>query len=282
METKDTPPRRRQHLWLVRYGLTHPGLVEGIGPYDSDLHDPVGTGHAAATGARLASGDGDPASVPTAIFSDPFLRCMRTADAICRAIHGPGRTGGEGAVRVHVEEGTTEWQVPSLLVDPRGVRTRPRTVAELAEMLPDTVDAAYASVNPQGPDRVAGGYPDEDGGDDVAPRFPETEPQLRARCAASLSRILATVEGGRSLAIVGHAPCLQYLALCLEGSATPAEASGLGPWSCGGVTRFSRPVGEDGAAAEAWSLDVYSDTEHMPGEYKEGTKGAWSLPSFQK
>lgn len=276
MSTEDpTAPPRRQHLWLVRYGLTHPGLVEGIGPYDSDLQDPVGTAHAAATGRRLANAA--PAeAVPTVVFSDPFLRCMRTADVVCKAINGAGGAGA--AARVRVEEGTTEWQVPSLLVDPQGVRTHPRTLAELAEMFPDTVDAAYASVNPQGPDRAAGSA--GGAGDDVAPRFPETEAQLRARMAASLAKMLDAVEGGRSLAVVGHAPCLQYLALELEGSATPAE-SGLGLWSCGGVTKFSRPVDEGGKATGKWTMEMYSDTEHMPGEYREGKKGAWSLPSFQ-
>ncbi len=27
--------KHRQYVWIVRYGLTHPPLEEGVGPYDS-------------------------------------------------------------------------------------------------------------------------------------------------------------------------------------------------------------------------------------------------------
>ena len=159
-------------------------------------------------------------------------------------------------------------------------------------MFPATVDATYRSVNPQGPDRtdemVGGGG---EGDADRSPRFPESEDELQSRITCTLERILEDVGDERSLAIVGHAPCVQHLALCLEGSATPAEARGLGPWSCGGVTLFSRPAGKVGSwslfsrpagKVGSWSLEMYSDTEHMPEEYREGKKGAWSLPSFAR
>ena len=278
-QMEDPPPLStgtRQYLWLVRYGLTHPGLMENVGPYDSDLQDPVGLEHARATGERLAN-PSQPAAVPTMVYSDPFLRCMRTADLVCKAINAAGDGGGE--VRVRVEEGTTEWQVPSLLVGPDGTRTHPRTAEELAVMFPATVDATYRSVNPQGPDRTDEMFGGGGEGDaDRSPRFPESEDELHSRITCTLERILEDVGDERSLAIVGHAPCVQHLALCLEGSATPAEARGLGPWSCGGVTLFSRPAGKVGS----WSLEMYSDTEHMPEEYREGKKGAWSLPSFAR
>ena len=34
---------KRQYVWLARYGATFPGLIEGVGNYDSDVKYPVGT-----------------------------------------------------------------------------------------------------------------------------------------------------------------------------------------------------------------------------------------------
>lgn len=260
----------RQFVWLIRYGRTYPGLVENVGPYDSDLHQPDGVNHAEAIGRRLASSSDAPVA-PAVVYSDPFLRCMRTADVIVKTLN----VSSCAAVKIRVEEGTTEWQVPSLLVDPDGKRTNPRTMEELAAIFPHTVDASYRSVNAQGPDRGEGATGDEDG----RPRFPETENQLHARCATTLKKILAAVGHSDSVAIVGHAPCVQSMAMYLEGSVSPMESK-LGPWSLGGMTLFSRPVVTEGGEAGSWKLELYSDTSHMPGEYKAGKLGQWSLPSF--
>jgi broad specificity phosphatase PhoE len=248
-----------QHIWLIRYGETSPGLIENIGNYDSDLHMD-GVEHAKAIARNIAlSGH-----LPEHVFSDPFLRCMHTADTIAAAFNQQTN----GSLKVKVEEGTTEWQVPSLLVDPEGVRTNPRTLEELLEIF-DNADEYYQSLNPQGPDRDSSAEEAPEG----CPRFPESEAQLHERCETTIDRILNHV-GDDSIAIVSHAPCLQHTALALDGSPTP-EDSKLGGWSLGGVTHFSRRVGET-----KWTLKSYSDTSHMPGKYKDGELGKWSLPSF--
>lgn len=267
-----------QYIWIIRYGRTFPGLVENVGNYDSDLHQPEGIEHAKAIAQRIinnSKGDDGDSMIPKHVFSDAFLRCMRTADVLATTLNEHSRSKGSTApvIKIKVEEGSTEWQVPSLLIDKDGKRTHPRTLSKLTEEFPKRIDETYESLNPQGPDR-------QDSGTAVAagcPRFPETEDQLHERCRTTLGKILRHVGKEDSIAIVGHAPCVQSTAMALEGAASPAESK-LGPWSLGGVTLFSRPTGEDTKAP--WKLECYSDTSHMPGEYKEGKLGQWSLPSF--
>lgn len=274
------PPQaegRRQFVWLIRYGKTDPPLLENIGNYDSDLHDPEGIAHAKAVGDRLASSPDD--SVPKIVYSDPFLRCMRTADVIVKTLNSSATCTSRTKIRV--EDGTTEWQVPSLLVDEDGKRTHPRSAEELVKLFPDTVDQEYRSVNPQGSDRATsdergdGGKANEDAPSAYPPRFPETEEQLHRRCQCTIRRILADVTD--SFAIVGHAPCVQSMALALMGGETAEDCPELGPWSLGGLTLFSRILGTD-----KWTLLLYSDTSHMPSPYKDGKLGQWSLPSFDR
>ena len=286
--------------------------MENIGNYDSDLH-PDGIVHAAAVAERLASGHSESSSpddsVPKIIYSDPFLRCMRTADVIVETLNSTGRSNGDqnsNCIKIRVEPGTTEWQVPSLLVDKGGERTHPRSTEELVKLFPDTIDREYRSINPEGPDRTTS---NEEGDDEQAicdtsstypPRFPETEEQLHRRCQCTIQRILADVGDIDSFVIVGHAPCVQSMALALMGGGKPEDCPELGPWSLGGMTLFSRPIGTDRSGIVRpvdsegetkgnvnsdtckWTLDLYSDTSHMPGEYKDGKLGRWSLPSFDR
>eukprot|EP00980_Cylindrotheca_fusiformis_P027401 scaffold20339_cov128-Cylindrotheca_fusiformis.AAC.1 len=249
-----------QHIWLIRYGETSPGLIENVGNYDSDLHTD-GVTHAECIANNIASSR----HLPDHIFSDPFLRCMHTADTIASSLNHRSYQN----LKVKVEEGMTEWQVPSLLVEPSGVRTHPRTLDELLQRF-QNVDGTFESLNPQGPDRLVN---DEEEAPEGCPRFPESEEQLHERCKATIEKILNHV-GDDSFAIVSHAPCLQHTALVLEGSATPKDSK-LGPWSLGGVTHFSRQKGDT-----KWTLKAYSDTSHMPKKYQDGELGKWSLPSF--
>lgn len=159
---------RRQYVWFIRYGRTDPPLLENIGNYDSDLH-PDGIVHAAAVAERLASGHSESSSpgdsVPKILYSDPFLRCMRTADVIAKTLNSTGRSSSgqnSNGIKIRVESGTTEWQVPSLLVDKDGERTHPRSTEELAKLFPDTIDREYRSINPEGPDRTASNEGDDD------------------------------------------------------------------------------------------------------------------------
>ena len=241
----------RQYIWLVRYGKTFPGLIENFGNYDSDLHE-EGIHHAKIMAERIASSR----QTIHRVIADPFLRCMRTADAIAQHL----------GLKLQVEEGTTEWQVSSLLVDQKGHRTHPRSVPELQQLF-STIDESYASVNPQGPDRIDD---EEDNKSTGCPRFPETEAQLHERCRTTLEKLLERFPND-SMVIVGHAPCVQSIALTLDGSPSPVES----PWSLGGMTLFSK-----GSDEEKFTLEFYSDTSHMPGDYKEGKNGQWSLPSF--
>lgn len=252
---------KRQYIWLVRYGLTERALVENVGPYDSDIDPNVGMTHARAIADRIAM---NAAARPSVVYSDPFLRCTHTADVIVKALV-------DQPAKIHrIEEGITEWLVPSLLVDPAGNKTDPRSVNELQALFPENIDLNYRSVNPV----VKDGTPRESA-PQGAPLFIESQADLYARCATTVSRILETINED-NIVIVSHAPCLQMMALKLEGYTDPSESK-LGYWSLGGLTRFSRRCD---AGDGPWQLDFYSDTCHMPGDYQDGIKGRWSLPSF--
>jgi len=254
---------KKQYIWLVRYGLTEYTLVEGVGPYDSDIDPTIGVAHANAIANCISTTSED--SVPTLVYTDPFMRCTHTGNIIAKVL---GKENG----KIHrIEEGLTEWQVPSLLVDADSNKTNPRTSEQLQELFPGTIDLSYNSVNPLVPDHTRR--------EDVAKGstlFPETESDLFERCAATITRVLDNLENYENICIVSHAPCNQAIALFLAGS-----AECIGKWSLGGITRFSRDVEKNGTVGR-WHLDFYSMTKHMTGEYKDGVKGAWSLPSFIK
>ena len=263
-EASSTTPtmsnQKEQHVWLIRYGKTDPTLIENVGNYDSDLHWD-GIEHAEAIAQHIASSG----IMPDHVFADPFLRCTHTASTIVSHLN----RFTDKRMKVKIEQGLTEWQVPSLLVDKEGNRTNPRGLSELVDIF-DNLDESYESVNPQGPDRESSEEAEEG-----CPRFPETEEQLNERCKTTVDKILDSIQND-SIAIVSHAPCLQHLALALDGSPSPAE-SAIGPWSLGGITHFSRLPGET-----KWTLRSYSSTSHMPGEFRDGELGKWSLPSFVK
>jgi len=156
------------------------------------------------------------------------------------------------------------------LVDKDGVRTSPRSTEELQKLFP-TIDTSYSSHIGEGEDEKLSPPVG-------APFLPETEEDLYQRMSWTVDRLLENdhSENGENLCIVSHAPCLQMMALYLEGKKDPSSSS-FGAWGMGGITRFSRPKG-----SLEWNCDFYSATDHMPGEYKAGVKGAWSLPSFRK
>jgi hypothetical protein len=167
---------------------------------------------------------------------------------------------------VRIEEGLTEWQIPSLLVDPNGTKTFPQKAENLAQVY-GTIDTAYQSVNPHASDDAVD-FPEG------APHFQETEEALLLRCATTLTRILEHSDG-ESLAIVSHAPCDQAMALFLE--AKGVSDSKLGPWPLGGITMFSRVVNDNTTGSQnysygEWELEFYGNTDHMPGKYKAGLK----------
>jgi broad specificity phosphatase PhoE len=269
----------KQTVYIVRYGLTKHPLRENVGPYDSKIIDPsicYANRICALTSPSYRSGDIDPAEgaqhanciakclasedAPTVVYSSPFRRCAHTAQLIALALPRPV---------VRIEEGLTEWLIPSLLVDPSGIKTNPRSVAELAVVY-GTIDDTYESVNPVVPD-------DATEVPEGAPKFVESEEALMKRCATTLQRILEN-SNGESIAIVSHAPCDQSIAFCLEGASSPAESK-LSPWPLGGITKFSRVLNSDGSLG-GWTLEKYGDTAHLAGKYKAGIK-KWSLPSFE-
>lgn len=194
------------------------------------------------------------------MYSSPFQRCAHTAQLIALALPRPV---------VRIEEGLTEWLIPSLLTDASGAKTSPKSVPELAVVY-GTIDDSYKSVNPVALD-------DATDVPEGAPKFVESEEALLKRCATTLQRILDN-SNGASIALVSHAPCDQSLAFYLEGTRSPAESQ-LGPWPLGGITKFSRSINGDSSYGE-WKLEKYGETSHMPGNYKPGVKH-WSLPSFE-
>jgi len=132
------------------------------------------------------------------------------------------------------------------------------------------------------------------GNDKRRPRWIESEEDLLERCDTTLKGLLSAKHGASSsICIVSHAPCDQAMAFSLETAAkTPAESQ-LNPWPLGGITVFSRPIRyneneEDDAAGccpvvgyGEWTMELYGNTEHMPGDYRAGLK-EWSLPCFSK
>ena len=119
----------------------------------------------------------------------------------------------------------------------------------------------------------------------------------------------SNTNAGESICIVSHAPCDQAMAYYLEtGSETPQDSK-LTPWPLGGITMFSRPIFYDDdddddhkndetetetetetennqpstavSGFGEWTMELYGNTKHMPGDYKNGLK-EWSLPCFTK
>lgn len=249
----------RQYVWIVRYGLTEFPLVEFTGPFDSDIDPTEGIAHANAIANRIRSSG---SSMPSLVYSSPFLRTVHTADIIASALPKP---------RVCVEEGLTEWQVSSLLVTPDGKRTYPKLAGKHAKTF-DSIDLNYKSLNPA--------VNDDDGASNGAPQFPETEETLMKRCSMTLEKMLQH-SNGESIAIVSHAPCDIAMALHLLGD--KSSSTSLDAWPLGGLTLFSRQKGEEGGASSfgEWQIEFYGDSDHMPGDYKAGLK-RWTLPSLQK
>ena len=164
-----------------------------------------------------------------------------------------------------------------LTVEPDGSRLNPRTTQQLIDMTFTEIDPTYQSVNPlssSDPTTI-----NDNNDDESPPYFFESEEYLMKRCRKTMDGILAHANGS-NLCIVSHTPCAQAMALYLEGAPT-LEESQLGPWPLGGVTLFTRELDGDNDNDGKWKLEMYADTEHMPGEYKKGLK-PWSLPCLSK
>ena len=239
---------KQQNIFIVRYGLTEFPLVESVGPFDSDINTEVK--HAGAIARKIAeSGDG----LPKHVYASPFLRTVHTGSIIAESLVA------NGAKPLRIEDGLTEWKQPSLLVEPNGTRTYPKSVQEHSQRFP-IIDTDYKSQNP-----VA----NDDNWED--------EEALYQRCATTLDKIL-DLEHGNNFVLVSHAPCDIAMAGYLEGK--QLKDSTLPPLALGGITRFSRVVQSDGTSGE-WKMESYGSTDHMPGEYKDGLKH-WTLPSLAK
>ena len=250
------PTMTMQHIYFVRYGLTKYPLVEDAGPYDSPLHPIDGYEHGIAIARRLAA----MSCPPDVVYSSSLHRAVSTSQLI---VHALGKTTNS----IRIEDGLIEWLTPSLTVEPNGTRLEPRTVERLVDMTFTEIDTSYRSVNP-----IA---TDESDMRDGAPYFFESEEYLMKRARVTMERIIDHADG-MNICIVSHTPCAQAMALYLEGAANLQESK-IGPWPLGGVTMFAR----DSTDTDGWKLEMYADTSHMPGEYKNGLK-AWSLPCLTK
>ena len=224
-----TQNRTKQSVFIVRYGLTEHALVEDVGPFDSDINPNEGIEHAKAIATRIAN---DP-DKPTVVFSSPFLRTSHTASILAKELN----------TLVKIEEGLTEWQSPSLLINKdTGKKTDPRSVAELAETL-GNIDTKYVSQNPA---------TSKEG-----PKFPEDEGDLCDRCKATWNKLLQSCSTDyESIAIVSHAPCDQALAYYIQESVLP-------PWPMGGITKFSRTILTSSNECTSWEMEFYGDSQHV-------------------
>jgi broad specificity phosphatase PhoE len=270
--------------------------------------------NATATANDSSVSENNADSVPAVVYASPFLRTAHTGYIVANELQKKHQ------VELRLEEGLWEWLIPSLLVTKvDGIKTNPRPLEILKEDLVKleenrsapsataTIAIEFQSVNPYDdsgdvsagivcvPERekkTAGG-----GGGGKPPTWTESEQDLLARCDTTLSRLLDLHQtDAKSICIVSHAPCDQAMAFYLEKQSANAietpKDSKLTPWPLGGITVFSRPVlygddeGEDGSDQQPtgfgdWTMELYGNTEHMPGDYKAGLK-EWSLPCFSK
>lgn len=253
--------KTKQHVYFVRYGLTKYPLVENKGPYDSPVHPIHGNEQGIAIARRIANMEGGH-SPPDVVYSSALHRAVGTSQLI---VHALGKTKDS----IRVEDGLIEWLTPSLTVEPDGTRLTWRTVEQLRkDMTFVEIDPEYKSVNPFAADAKSA--------PEGAPYFMESEEYLMTRAKVSMERILDSADG-KNICIVSHTPVAQAMALHLEAAASLGESS-LGPWPLGGITLFTRDAGSVGGK---WTLEMYADTDHMPGEYKKGLK-EWSLPCLTK
>jgi len=303
--------QRKQCIWIVRYGLTKFPLVEYLGPYNSPLDETEGMSHANAIANALRedvmastnSASASDSSEVVHVYSSPFTRTTQTANLIAHTLSSSTSTSTSTSLKttVRVEEGLTEWQQKSLLVDPSGTITYPLTSKELVSQFPH-VDVTYESVHPQDSchpptQRITNNSNNND--DDAMVLVDETmmelkeesEEDLFERCRKTLEgMIYERAEEGQSFIIVSHAPCDQAMAVYFEGH-SKLDNSTLGPWPLGGITKVSRellPPSDDSdptlpssSSWGPWEIDYYGCTDHMPGPYQGGLK-AWSLPTLSK
>lgn len=230
-------------------------MVEDTGPYDSPLHPIDGYEHGIAIARRLAAMP----TPPDVVYSSSLHRAVGTSQMI---VHALGKTKNS----IRIEDGLIEWLTPSLTVEPNGTRLQPRTVQQLVDMTFTEIDQEYRSVNP-----IA---KDPNNAPEGAPYFFESEEYLMTRTKVSMQKIIEHAKG-ENICIVSHVPCAQAMALWLE-DADSLEESKIGPWPLGGITMFTKGADDDG-----WKLEMYADTSHMPGDYKNGLK-EWSLPCLTK
>jgi hypothetical protein len=140
-------------------------VPQKISSFQGDIDPTEGIQHAKAIAQRISSYHHDESQRPNTIFSSPFLRTTHTSQIIADALPGS---------RIKVEEGLFEWLVPSLLVEPNGVRTYPKSVEELASDF-KSIDLLHKSVNPLVDDDATIAPPG-------SPKFVESEEKLVERC----------------------------------------------------------------------------------------------------
>ena len=233
------------HIFVIQY------FAKG------DIHPEDGIEAAHCIANKIASSP----NAPSIVYSSPFLRTTHTASILVNTLRSKSN---DVTIPLNIEEGLTEWQIPSLLVtQSTGVKTVPESAFDLKKKF-DCIDENCKSANPE--------VPEGTNGRNGAPCFPESEEDLLKRCKVTLDKLLEDSKG-KSFAIASHAPCDQALAYsCYTGGdVLRDEKTPIGPWPLGGITCFSRELEDE------WELECYGDTEHMPGIYKGGVKH-WSLP----
>ena len=155
-------------MYLLSFSHIYFPLVSG------DIDPEEGISHAKSIANRISKSR---ECNPKKVYCAPFLRTVHTAHIIATSLSKPC---------VCVEEGLTEWQVPSLLVEPNGKRTHPKSAENHARTFA-SIDLSFQCLNPS----IADDAVNTEG----APRFLEDEESLVFRCSTTLERLLEHAEG---------------------------------------------------------------------------------------
>ncbi|KOP26385.1 phosphoglycerate mutase [Hapalosiphon sp. MRB220] len=150
------------------------------------------------------------------IFASPFLRTVQTANAVAEVLDLP----------IKLETGLSEWLNPAWMTE----EPERLSIPALAELFP-RIDTSYT---PR-----------------IAAKYPETQPQVRAR-SGQTARCLATEYSPDNILLVGHGASVLGAAMGLVGEIAVTEVKA----SLCSLVKVVRQHPE-------WFLELKGDTSHL-------------------
>ncbi len=150
------------------------------------------------------------------IFASPFLRTVQTANAVAEVLDLP----------IKLETGLSEWLNPAWMTE----EPERLSLPALAELFP-RIDTSYT---PR-----------------IAAKYPETQPQVRAR-SGQTARCLATEYSPDNILLVGHGASVLGAAMGLVGDIAVTEVKA----SLCSLVKVVRQNPE-------WFLELKGDTSHL-------------------